>query len=67
MIAYFFMLWFSLLTYTLIQPLGDGIGPEILQATLPCLHALGKKNGFQFTFREADIGGIALDRHNGSY
>ena len=45
--------------------IGDGIGPEIMQATLPCLNALGKKNGFQFTFREADIGGIAIDRHNG--
>lgn len=47
--------------------IGDGIGPEIMQATLPCLNALGKKNGCQFTFREADIGGIAIDRHNGIY
>ena len=47
--------------------LGDGIGPEIMQATLPCLNALGKKNGFTFTFREADIGGIAIDRHNGTF
>ena len=46
--------------------LGDGIGPEIMQATLPCLNALGKKNGFTFTFREADIGGVAIDRHNGA-
>jgi 3-isopropylmalate dehydrogenase len=43
---------------------GDGIGPEILAATVPCLDAIGKKNGFKFTFREADIGGIAIDRHN---
>ena len=43
---------------------GDGIGPEILAAATPCLDAIGKKNGFKFTFREADIGGIAIDNHN---
>lgn len=43
---------------------GDGIGPEILSATLPALKAVGAKNGFAFTFREADIGGIAIDKHN---
>lgn len=43
---------------------GDGIGPEIMAATVPALHAIGKKHGFTFSFREADIGGIAIDRHN---
>ena len=43
---------------------GDGIGPEILQACTPVLDAVGKKYGFSFTYKEADIGGIALDRHN---
>ena len=43
---------------------GDGIGPEILSACTPVLDAVAKKYGFTFTYREADIGGIALDRHN---
>ena len=37
---------------------GDGIGPEIIAATLPCLNAVANKHGFKFTFREADIGGM---------
>jgi 3-isopropylmalate dehydrogenase len=43
---------------------GDGIGPEIMQATLPVLNAVAAKNNFKFTFQEADIGGIAIDNHN---
>lgn len=69
---------------------GDGIGPEIMAATLPVLEAIGKKGilfllisiysvinackihillyintgGFKFDFKEADIGGIAIDKHN---
>lgn len=43
---------------------GDGIGPEIMKATLPVLEAVSKKNGFSLKYQEADIGGIALDRHN---
>lgn len=43
---------------------GDGIGPEILKATVPVLDAIAAKNGFKFTFREADIGGVAIDKHN---
>lgn len=43
---------------------GDGIGPEIMSATLPVLEAAGKKGGFSFKWQEADIGGIAIDNHN---
>lgn len=43
---------------------GDGIGPEILKATIPVLNQVGKMNKFSIDFQEADIGGIALDRHN---
>lgn len=50
--------------YTITLLPGDGIGPEIIQATLPVLEAVGKRNGFTFKFQEADIGGIALDKHN---
>jgi 3-isopropylmalate dehydrogenase len=51
-------------SYTVTLLPGDGIGPEILKATVPVLDAIAAKNGFKFTFREADIGGIAIDRHN---
>jgi 3-isopropylmalate dehydrogenase len=51
-------------SYTITLLPGDGIGPEILKATVPVLDAVAAKNGFKFTFREADIGGIAIDRHN---
>lgn len=51
-------------SYTITLLPGDGIGPEILQATVPVLDAIAAKNGFKFSFREADIGGIAIDRHN---
>lgn len=43
---------------------GDGIGPEIVEATLPVLSTVGRKGGFRFNFKEADIGGIAIDNHN---
>jgi 3-isopropylmalate dehydrogenase len=43
---------------------GDGIGPEILTATVPVLQAVAKKHGFEIKFQEADIGGIAIDKHN---
>lgn len=42
---------------------GDGIGPEIVSATLPVLEAVAKRHGHAFTFHEHDIGGIAIDRH----
>ena len=43
---------------------GDGIGPEIVAATVPVLNAVGEKQGYKFKFQEADCGGIAIDRHN---
>mmetsp|Transcript_15000 Transcript_15000/g.16239 ORF Transcript_15000/g.16239 Transcript_15000/m.16239 type:complete len:404 (-) Transcript_15000:96-1307(-) len=43
---------------------GDGIGPEIIQATIPVLDKVSKKHGFSLSYTEADIGGAALDRHN---
>ena len=43
---------------------GDGIGPEIVAATVPVLNAVGDKLNFKFKFQEADVGGIAIDRHN---
>ena len=42
---------------------GDGIGPEIVSATLPVLEAVAARYGHTFAFQEHDIGGIAIDRH----
>ena len=42
---------------------GDGIGPEIVAATLPVLHAVASRHGHSFRFSEHDIGGVAIDRH----
>ncbi|AKC86253.1 3-isopropylmalate dehydrogenase [Pseudoxanthomonas suwonensis] len=42
---------------------GDGIGPEIVAATLPVLEAVAARFGHAFGFQEHDIGGIAIDRH----
>jgi 3-isopropylmalate dehydrogenase len=43
---------------------GDGIGPEILGATMPVLDAVAKKFKFSLSYKEADIGGVAVDKHN---
>ncbi|WP_298576038.1 3-isopropylmalate dehydrogenase [uncultured Luteimonas sp.] len=42
---------------------GDGIGPEIISATLPVLEAVGRRFGHDFAFSTHDIGGFAIDRH----
>ena len=42
---------------------GDGIGPEIVSATVPVLEAVAARFGHDFRFAEHDIGGIAIDRH----
>lgn len=40
---------------------GDGIGPEVMEVTLPILEAVGKKHQFSFSFTAAPVGGIAID------
>lgn len=40
---------------------GDGIGPEITKATLGVLTAAGAKEGETFEYKEALIGGAAID------
>ncbi len=42
---------------------GDGIGPEVMAATLRVLHALAEGHGLKLDYAEADVGGIAIDRH----
>lgn len=42
---------------------GDGIGPEIVNATLDVLGAIEKKFNHTFTYVDTDMGGIAIDKH----
>lgn len=42
---------------------GDGIGPEVMPVALDVLKATGQRFGFTLDYKEADIGGIAIDRH----
>ncbi len=42
---------------------GDGIGPDIIRETLEVLKQIGEKFGHGFELIEADMGGIAIDRH----
>lgn len=40
---------------------GDGIGPEIMRVAIEVLKAAGKELGEEFVFKEALIGGAAID------
>ncbi len=41
---------------------GDGIGPEIMAEALKVLRKISGIYGIKFDFREADVGGAAIDR-----
>lgn len=43
---------------------GDGIGPEIIAGAIEACQAVAKKQGFKIEFKEALIGGAALDAVN---
>ena len=40
---------------------GDGIGPEVMDVALEVLKATGERYNFSLDYKEADIGGIAID------
>ncbi len=42
---------------------GDGIGPEVMAEARKVLSAVETRFGESFTITEADVGGIAIDRH----
>lgn len=42
---------------------GDGIGPEVMQATLRVLDVVAKQFTHSFIYQEGDIGGAAYDRY----
>lgn len=52
------------MTKNIVLLKGDGIGPEIVDATLRVLDAVGEKFGYDFSYEERKIGGDAYD-HEG--
>lgn len=42
---------------------GDGIGPEVMAEARRVLATVEKKFNLSFSYEEADVGGIAIDRH----
>lgn len=42
---------------------GDGIGPDIVEEALQVLKLIGEKFGHGFELTEADMGGVAIDKH----
>jgi len=51
-------------SYSITLLPGDGIGPEITEATKLVLEALCKRSGFNLELKEALIGGAAIDAEN---
>jgi 3-isopropylmalate dehydrogenase len=51
-------------SYSITLLPGDGIGPEITEATKLVLEALCKRKGFNLELKEALIGGAAIDAAN---
>ena len=51
-------------SYTVTLLPGDGIGPEITEATKSVLEALTSRCGFEIDLKEALIGGAAIDAKN---
>ena len=41
----------------------DGIGPEVMTQALAVLDAAQERFGFELAYTQADVGGIAIDRH----
>lgn len=42
---------------------GDGIGPEVMKEAVKILDAVGSREGMQFEYTWADVGGAAIDNH----
>ncbi len=47
--------------YTVALIKGDGIGPEIIDEAVKVLDAVSVKEGFEITYKEALLGGAAID------
>src|SRR5947207_15599896 len=42
---------------------GDGVGPEVLREARRVLEVIAGEHNHEFEFVEADIGGVAIERH----
>jgi 3-isopropylmalate dehydrogenase len=42
---------------------GDGVGPEVLREARRVLEVIASEHNHEFEFIEADIGGVAIERH----
>ena len=42
---------------------GDGIGPEVIEATRPVIEWAQKKSGLSFEIKESKIGGASIDKY----
>ncbi len=49
------------MTYRVAVLPGDGIGPEVMEEALKVLDAVSKQFGLEFEYREALVGGVAID------
>ncbi|MFQ5996619.1 MAG: 3-isopropylmalate dehydrogenase [Dehalococcoidales bacterium] len=52
--------------FNLVVLPGDGVGPEITEATVGVLQAVGEKYGHDFDLRHGLIGGVAIDERGAS-
>ena len=50
-------------TYKVVKIPGDGIGPEIVEATLTVLAAVQQRFGFDIEWTEVKAGGVAIDAY----
>ena len=46
---------------------GDGIGPEVVREAKKVLEVVGKRYALQLEFREANLGGAAIDAEGTAY
>jgi 3-isopropylmalate dehydrogenase len=51
------------MSYRIAVLSGDGIGPEVMAEAKKVVHQIEKLFGHQFELVEADVGGIAIDKH----
>ena len=55
------------MNYDLLLLAGDGIGPEVVAQARRVLEAVDTRYELGFTFSEANIGGIAIDKEGAPY
>ncbi|HEX6999984.1 MAG TPA: 3-isopropylmalate dehydrogenase [Gammaproteobacteria bacterium] len=48
--------------YRVVVTAGDGVGPEVAAQAVRVLEAVGARLGIDFTFEDALLGGVAIDR-----